>query len=1141
MCISFQAYLSAQELPNSLRIKKLRVQGDTLVTDSLEIVPGSIQVSTISGILLPDNFFKYNYKSIIIVDKNLANDTLQWLTVKYRVFPVQLQKAISNLDTSLILPDFNRKKITRSELPDKNQDFDEDDRLDKSGSISRGISVGNQHDLTSLSNLNLQLSGKINDEISILAAISDNSMPIQPEGSTQQIQEFDKVFIKMYTKKSGITLGDIELNKPEGYYLSLKKQTRGFKLYSNFNPGKTDKFKIYSDLSAGVAKGKYNRLRLQGIEGNQGPYRLTGSNNENYIMVLSGSEKVYIDGQLLERGDKFDYTIDYNSAEITFTSNRPITKDSRITVEFEYAQEYYPRMQVLQTNLIKAGNSTFWLNFYSEQDNKNDPLSDNYNDSTIQFLSEIGDSLKYAIAPGFKTSGFSSDKILYEMVDTLVSGQQYDSVFRYSINPEKAVYQLSFTFLGKNRGNYVQENTNANGKVFKWVAPEGGVSQGSYEPVTIYITPKKSAMVNLGGSIKTGPYGSTSFEVAVSNQDVNTYSSKNNGDDAGFAMKFNIEQGIFNKDTGNFQLKIFASYQAADNKFKPIENYYDVEFERDWNLSPVQPSWQEQKIGTGISLYSKRVGFINLTGDFMMRQNDYTGKKAGFISRLGFKGFRFDSDASFLKSEDSWNKSEYLKYKAVLSKHFKFLTIGISEETEQNLKYSGISDSMSNNAFRFSEHSIFIKQADSSVNQVYANFKQRNDELPYLGRMQQFSEAKTMQAGMNLLKNKFFKLKTIITYRNVDFRDTSGLVQRKTENLLSGRQELNLVLAKGGLNLSLFYETASGLEIEKQFVYVEVPQGQGQFTWIDYNQNEMKELDEFEIARFADEGNFIRLFLPGNESVRVFTTQFNPTVLVQPEKNWSKMKGVKGFLSSFSNQFACRILQKSNTANYLPEFTDHPSQISRFMQVRNNLTYKSKSRKWQFDYLYDNSFNKSLLVNGTDSKNIVENLFKAKWRMGKNLTLFNAYKYGYQRLTSEFFNWKNYNLRQKSNELSLQIQPSEAFFSTLEYKFSSKQNTTGIENSKLNGIKLILNRVFSVKINIQADFSYVNTFINSDANSSVTYEMLEGLKPGKNLIWNLSYNHKLSKIFQLSIGYNGRTSEHSSIIHNGTMQIVANF
>ena len=190
------------------------------------------------------------------------------------------------------------------------------------------------------SGFRLQFSGKLSSDVEILAALTDENTPIQPEGNTQTIQELDNVYVQIKSANYEATLGDFYLDMADGEFGKLSRKLEGAKGTANFS---SNELTGSVTVTGATSRGKFNTNQFAGIEGVQGPYQLYGKNNENNIVVIAGTEKVYIDGERWYRGEANDYAIDYTSSQITFSSKRLITGISRIVVDFQYSDQAYTR------------------------------------------------------------------------------------------------------------------------------------------------------------------------------------------------------------------------------------------------------------------------------------------------------------------------------------------------------------------------------------------------------------------------------------------------------------------------------------------------------------------------------------------------------------------------------------------------------------------------------------------------------------------------------------------------------------------------------------------------------------------------------------------------------------------------------
>ena len=80
------------------------------------------------------------------------------------------------------------------------------------------------------------------------------------------------------------------------------------------------------------------------------------------------------------------------------------------------------------------------------------------------------------------------------------------------------------------------------------------------------------------------------------------------------------------------------------------------------------------------------------------------------------------------------------------------------------------------------------------------------------------------------------------------------------------------------------------------------------------------------------------------------------------------------------------------------------------------------------------------------------------------------------------------------------------------------------------------------KANLLANFTYSQLTLTGTIDGASSYELLNGLEEGKNLIWMVVVNFNVNKFIFLDINYNGRYSQKSDqAIHTGSATVRAYF
>ncbi|MBS7256433.1 hypothetical protein [Flavobacterium branchiicola] len=1127
--------LQAQDTESAYKTKKVIATRDTIHLEKFSINPDFFELLNTKNEAVDSTFYKIDFqKGTLLLDPkfNAVSDTL---IINYLTYPDFITKEYSLYKSDQIVTnDVGTEKLYRIDNANDKK-VTPFDGLNTSGSITRGLTVGNNQNTVLNSNLDLQITGKLSDKVSLRASLQDNNIPLQDGGYSQKLDQFDNIFMELFSDDWNIRAGDIFLENRKTQFLNFNKKVQGLSANFDFD---TDKSKTNVFASVSFVKGQYAKSTFTGQEGNQGPYKLKGQNGELYVLVISGSERVYVNGVLLKRGENNDYVIDYNAGEIIFTSLFTITSEMRINVEYQYSERNYNRLVTYVGGTHENKNWSFGGYLYSESDLKNQPLQQNLSADQVQILSQAGDDPNLMKAPSAFEDVYADNKILYRK--TLINSVE---VYEYSKDATEVLYNVKFSLVGNNLGNYIIQNNTSVERIYEYISPQNGIPQGNYEPIVQLIAPIKLQVATFLGKYNPNEKTLADFEIAISNNDKNLFSTIDDGNNEGIAFKTNIKKRLF---TRSWTLDAFVNYQFVQENFKSVERLYNIEFNRDWNLNTALSGNQSLLVtGLNFDLFSTKetanIGLFTYQFEKLDFTESYSGARHTTTAFFKLKNWTIENQGSFLNSDATTSTSKFIRNQTRTKYHFGKNWVGASMQLEDNQEKDKVTNQFSALSQRFSEFGTFIGRGDSTKVFVELGFLQRRNDSLQNGLLQHVNNSQTYYLKSKIIQNKKTDLAVYASYRNLDFTDQT----RKNEPSLNSRVLYNDRFFNQFMQIGTAYETSSGTIAQQEFTYIEVPTGQGVYTWNDYNGNGIQELEEFEVAAYADQARYIRIFLPNQVYIKTNQNKFSQSVTLNPLQ-WQNEKGLKKIISYFYNQTSFIMDRKVKSEGGRLELNPFDSSEENILGLnssfRNSLFYNRGKQKHSVTYSYLINKGKNLLSVG--SQNVKNNSHQLQYtHLLQKSWLFNFFTKTIKTdLISKDFTEKNYDLK------GYQIAPKISYLfsknTSLDffYEFQNKENQIGnFETLVQNRLGTSFSFAGEKKVTLNGEFSFYENKFNGNEFSSVGFQMLEGLQAGQNLVWKLLLQKNITSFLDVNLNYQGRKSETGTTVHTGNVQLRAYF
>ncbi len=473
-------------------------------------------------------------------------------------------------------------------------------------------------------------------------------------------------------------------------------------------------------------------------------------------------------------------------------------------------------------------------------------------------------------------------------------------------------------------------------------------------------------------------------------------------------------------------------------------------------------------------------------------------------------------------------------------------------EKEHRMVNNELNDSILSSSYAFSSYSPKISAEDIYGFDASTEFEWRNDDAVNAGSLIPQSNSITQNYSLLLREIKSFSASTIVTFREKKYEkifQTNNTNQQTTLIKLQSRYRP----FSRGLDIDLYYDAATQRTAKLERYFYKVRKGEGQYVWIDGNENGIADLnDENEFRPDRYDGEYIALTLNSDNLIPIINLKASSRLRINADRLISSpFTHLEKFLNILSTETYFRIAERSQEIEtrkiYLLDlnyFLKPSTTLFGFQFFQQDLFLFENNPEYLFRFRFNQRNGLSQFASGNENNYSRERSLRSRFQISNEISNQTEIILRNDNAVSSSLINQSRQIASTSLSTDLSYRPESNIELGIAFETShAEDNSTNKPiNSDFNGQTIRFVYGFIGNGQIRSEVSREEIIIGGQPlGYIIPYELTSGRDFGKNYLWSLTSEYRLGSNVQFSLQYSGRTTSRSIVIHTGRMEIKAFF